>query len=102
MAIRHEYPGRRSIQMEREVPGTPEQAWKALATGSGVFSWFYPTEERESACALPRCRSHTRMSKETMTRFEDDEACLGHHRRPGALGRLVSSSACLCDDGRRD
>lgn len=47
MAIRHDSPGRRSIRVEREVPGTPEQVWQALATGPGISSWFYPTDVEE-------------------------------------------------------
>src|SRR5450432_2712993 len=36
--------GRRSVQVEVEVPGTPEQVWQAIATGPGVGAWFVPTE----------------------------------------------------------
>ena len=41
--------GRRSVQVEVEVPGTPEEVWQAIATGPGVSSWFVPTtfEERD-------------------------------------------------------
>jgi len=41
--------GRRSITVETEVPGTPEEVWQAIATGPGVTAWFVPTqiEERE-------------------------------------------------------
>ena len=49
MAIRHDSPDRRSIQVEREVPGTPEQVWAAIATGPGISSWFYPTDVEERA-----------------------------------------------------
>ncbi len=40
---------RRSVQLEFEVPGTPEQVWQAIATGPGISSWLFPTdvEERE-------------------------------------------------------
>lgn len=39
----------RSIEMEIEVPGTPEQVWQAIATGPGISAWFMLTEvvERE-------------------------------------------------------
>ncbi len=39
----------RSIELEVEVPGTPEQVWAAVATGPGISSWFVPStvEERE-------------------------------------------------------
>ena len=39
--------GRRSVQVEVEVPGTPEEVWKAIATGPGISSWFVPTEVEE-------------------------------------------------------
>lgn len=34
----------RQIELEVEVPVTPEQAWEAVATGPGVTSWFMPAE----------------------------------------------------------
>jgi uncharacterized protein YndB with AHSA1/START domain len=39
--------GRRSVQVEVEVPGSPEQVWQAIATGPGISSWFVPTEVEE-------------------------------------------------------
>jgi uncharacterized protein YndB with AHSA1/START domain len=49
MSVKFEPSGRRSIQVEVEVPGNPEEVWQAIATGPGVSSWFVPTdiEERE-------------------------------------------------------
>jgi uncharacterized protein YndB with AHSA1/START domain len=44
MSVKKEDSGRRSIQVEVEVPGTPEEVWKAIATGAGISSWFVPTE----------------------------------------------------------
>ena len=44
MSIKKEANGRRSVQVEVEVPGTPEQVWQAIATGPGVSAWFVPTE----------------------------------------------------------
>ncbi|WP_224369264.1 SRPBCC family protein [Hyalangium versicolor] len=44
MTVKKEASGRRSIQVEVEVPGTPEQVWEAIATGPGVSSWFVPSE----------------------------------------------------------
>jgi len=46
MSVKKDPSGRRSIQVEVEVPGTPEEVWQAIATGPGVSSWFVPTEER--------------------------------------------------------
>jgi uncharacterized protein YndB with AHSA1/START domain len=47
MSVKREASGRRSIQVEVEVPGTPEEVWHAIATGPGVSSWFVPTEFEE-------------------------------------------------------
>jgi len=49
MSVKIEASGRRSIQVEVEVPGTPEQVWQAIASGPGISSWFAPTaiEERD-------------------------------------------------------
>jgi uncharacterized protein YndB with AHSA1/START domain len=44
MSVKKEASGRRSVQVEVEVPGTPEEVWKAIATGPGISSWFVPTE----------------------------------------------------------
>lgn len=44
MPVRKEPSGRRSVQAEAEVPGTPEAVWEAIATGPGISSWFVPAE----------------------------------------------------------
>jgi uncharacterized protein YndB with AHSA1/START domain len=33
-----------SIELEVEVPGTPEQVWDAIATGPGIAAWFVPAD----------------------------------------------------------
>lgn len=38
---------RRSVTLEFEVPGTPDQVWRAIATGPGISAWFVPTEVEE-------------------------------------------------------
>lgn len=43
MSVKKEANGRRSVQVEVEVPGTPEEVWQAIATGPGISSWFVPT-----------------------------------------------------------
>lgn len=43
MSIEKHPDGRRSVTVEVEVPGTPEQVWQAIATGPGISSWFVPT-----------------------------------------------------------
>jgi uncharacterized protein YndB with AHSA1/START domain len=47
MSVKKEPSGRRSVQVEVEVPGTPEEVWQAIATGPGISSWFVPTEFEE-------------------------------------------------------
>jgi uncharacterized protein YndB with AHSA1/START domain len=49
MPVQKDPSGRRFIAVETEVPGTPEEVWRAIATGPGLTSWFVPTqlEERE-------------------------------------------------------
>jgi uncharacterized protein YndB with AHSA1/START domain len=47
MSVKKEASGRRSVQVEVEVPGTPEEVWQAIATGPGISSWFVPTAFEE-------------------------------------------------------
>jgi len=49
MTIKQDASGRRSMELRFDVPGTPEQVWKAIATSQGISSWLFPTdvEERE-------------------------------------------------------
>ena len=35
---------RRTVAVEVEVPGTPEQVWDTIATGPGISAWFVPTD----------------------------------------------------------
>ena len=44
MPVNVEPNGRRSVQAEVAVPGTPEEVWQAIASGPGISSWFVPTE----------------------------------------------------------
>src|SRR5262245_32053405 len=47
MSVKEEANGRRSVEAEIEVPGTPEEVWQAIATGPGISSWMVPTEFEE-------------------------------------------------------
>jgi uncharacterized protein YndB with AHSA1/START domain len=47
LSVRKEPSGRRWVQVEVEVPGTPEEVWRAIATGPGISSWFVPAEFEE-------------------------------------------------------
>lgn len=44
MPVKKEPSGRRSVQTEVEVSGTPEMVWEAIATGPGISAWFVPAE----------------------------------------------------------
>jgi uncharacterized protein YndB with AHSA1/START domain len=52
MSVKKDDSGRRWVQAEVEVPGTPEEVWQAIATGPGVSSWFVPTELREDGTVV--------------------------------------------------
>ncbi len=52
MSVRTDETGRRSVQVEVEVSGTPEQVWQAIATGPGISAWFVPTEFREDGTVV--------------------------------------------------
>lgn len=38
-----------AIELEVEVPGAPEDVWRAVATGPGISSWYVPHEVEECA-----------------------------------------------------
>lgn len=40
MPVHSDDSGRRWVEMEFVVPGTPEQVWNAVATGPGMRAWF--------------------------------------------------------------
>lgn len=42
MSVKQEANGRRSLGVEVQVPGTPDEVWQAIATGPGISSWFVP------------------------------------------------------------
>lgn len=43
MSLPRDPDGRRFVQVETQVPGTPEQVWQAIASGPGISAWFVPT-----------------------------------------------------------
>jgi uncharacterized protein YndB with AHSA1/START domain len=47
MSVKNEASGRRFVESEIEVQGTPEEVWQAIATGPGISSWFVPTKFEE-------------------------------------------------------
>lgn len=59
MSVKIDPDGRRWVQIEAEIPGTPEDVWQAIATGPGISSWFVPTEFEEGPDGTPiRAVSH--------------------------------------------
>jgi len=44
MPIKKDETGKRWVEMELLLPGTPEQVWQAVATGPGNASWFVKGE----------------------------------------------------------
>ena len=54
MPVKKNASGRRSVEVETEVPGTPEEVWQAIATGPGISAWFVPTrlEERQGGAIV--------------------------------------------------
>lgn len=52
MSLKKDECGRRWVEVEVEVPGTPEEVWAAIATGPGVSSWFVPTERRDDGTVV--------------------------------------------------
>ena len=71
MSVKVDAAGRRSIQVEVEVPGTPEQVWEAIATGPGISSWFVPTELEGHEGGNMTCHFAPGMdSKATITSWE--------------------------------
>ena len=47
MSVKKDASGRRSVQIELQVAGTPEDVWQAIATGPGISSWLMPAEFEE-------------------------------------------------------
>jgi uncharacterized protein YndB with AHSA1/START domain len=47
--------GRRWVEADVEVHGTPEQVWQAIATGPGISAWFVPTQVEERAGGSITC-----------------------------------------------
>jgi uncharacterized protein YndB with AHSA1/START domain len=54
MSVKKDPSGRRYVQAEVIVPGTPDEVWKAIATAEGVSSWFVPTEKRDDGTVVSK------------------------------------------------
>lgn len=47
MPIKKDGSGKRWVEMETVLSGTPEQVWEAMATGAGYATWFTKTDIEE-------------------------------------------------------
>jgi uncharacterized protein YndB with AHSA1/START domain len=71
MPVKTDESGRRYVQAEVEVPGTPEEVWQAIATGPGISSWFVPSEVDERVGgAVKACFGPGMDSLSTITAWE--------------------------------
>ena len=54
MPVRKDASGKRSVEAKVEVPGTPEEVSRAIATGKGISAWFVPStsDERVGGAAV--------------------------------------------------
>ncbi len=55
MPVKKDPSGERSVEAEVIVPGTPEEVWKAIATGPGMSSWFVPSTSEERVGGTATC-----------------------------------------------
>lgn len=87
MAIR-KTDGRRWVEMEFLVPGTPEQVWDAIATGRGMSAWFTPTtvDERVGG-AIEFDFGDCTVSPAVITEWTPPERLGYEERVPGAARR---------------
>lgn len=71
MNVRVDEDGRRSVQAEVEVPGTPEAVWHAIATGPGISAWFVPSQVEERVGGRVVCSFGPGMDSEsTITEWQ--------------------------------
>src|SRR5579862_8302849 len=87
MSVKKEASGRHSVQVEVEVPGTPEEVWRAIASGPGISSWFVPTRSEEREGGQVVCNFGPGMdSSSTITAWEPPKrfAAEGDMGAPGS------------------
>jgi uncharacterized protein YndB with AHSA1/START domain len=79
--------GRRFVQAETEVPGTPEEVWQAIATGPGISAWFVPSTVEERVGGVATSNFGPGMeSQATVTAWEPPRrlAMESHDMGPGS------------------
>jgi uncharacterized protein YndB with AHSA1/START domain len=98
--VEKEPSGRRYVQVEVEVPGTPEEVWQAIATGPGISSWFVPTEleEREGGTTVSHFGPDTSMDSvasitawDPPRRFAAESQDLGPEAPPVATEWIIEA-----------
>jgi len=102
MPVEKDESGRRWVEVEVEVPGTPGEVWRAIATGPGISSWFVPTEIEEEDGRPVRSVSDFGPGMEAVAeitewdpphRFAADSRDLGEDAPPVATEWIVEASA---------
>jgi uncharacterized protein YndB with AHSA1/START domain len=92
MGVEIDSSGRRSVTYSRQVAGTQEEVWEAIATGTGISSWFVPTDVEFGDDGIPvRMISH----------FGDDESmdAVGDVVEWSPPQKLVATSRDLGEEG---
>lgn len=92
MSVKTDDSGRRRVEVEVEVPGTPEAVWKAIAKGPGISSWFVPTEVDERVGGKAVASFGPGMdSISTITEWQPPERMAAESHDLGADGPTVGS-----------
>jgi len=92
MTVKREEPGRRFVEVEVEVPGTPEEVWRAIATGPGISSWFVPAEVDECVGGEIKCSFGPGMdSVSTITEWDPPRRVDAESRDLGPDGPPVAT-----------
>ena len=94
MPVKKDASGRRWISVEAEVPGTPEQVWKAIASGPGISAWFVPSTVEERQGGLATASFGPGMdSAATITQWDPPHRFVTQSKEGGGLGPDAPSVA---------
>ena len=100
---RDDIPGTRAIELDVEVPGTPEEVWEAVASGPGITAWFVPARvdgRLEGTVELDFGSGYgTETARITAwdppRRFVAEVVNQGRPTSPGVAGRGPRGGACV-------
>jgi uncharacterized protein YndB with AHSA1/START domain len=84
--LKTDTPNTRSIALEVEVPGSPEQVWQAIATGPGITAWFTASEVEERAGGAIRFDLGPGMDSSGVVTVWEPHRRLGYEERDWAPG----------------